>query len=181
MQIKNREIARKKRWIKKKIKEFEKNKKQNNLKLKDENFRYFFHNKHCSTIKKMYGQIDFDYDEPAQLEYDPVNDHLQYEKDPEIKKSMLMKNKEQEISKDLFKKKIKKVKDNYSEKKYREYNSDTINKIFMSNILKINNKGGSLLFSSTKYNNPIINDYFIKTKPQKKWSIRWWIKWWKFN
>ena len=34
----------------------------------------------------MYGQIDFDYDEPAQLEYDPVNDHLQYEKDPEIKK-----------------------------------------------------------------------------------------------
>ena len=52
-----------------------------------------------------------------------------------------------------------------------EYNSDTINKIFMSNILKINNKGGSLLFSSTKYNNPIINDYFIKTKPQKKLSL----------
>jgi CTD small phosphatase-like protein 2 len=41
----------------------------------------------------------------------------------------------------------------------------------MSNILKINNKGGSLLFSSTKYNNPIINDYFIKTKPQKKLSL----------
>ena len=38
--------------LKKKIKEHEKNKKQNNLKLKDENFRYFFHNKHCSTIKK---------------------------------------------------------------------------------------------------------------------------------
>ena len=33
----------------------------------------------------MYGQIDFDNEEPAQLEYDQANDHLKYEGDPEIK------------------------------------------------------------------------------------------------
>ena len=34
----------------------------------------------------MYGQIDFDNDELAQLEYDPANDHLKFEKDPDLKK-----------------------------------------------------------------------------------------------
>ena len=33
----------------------------------------------------MYGQIDFDNEEPDQLEYDQANDHLKYEGDPEIK------------------------------------------------------------------------------------------------
>ena len=37
----------------------------------------------------------------------------------------------------------------------------------MSNILQIDNKGGSLLFSLKKYNNPIINDFFLKNKPIK--------------
>ena len=37
----------------------------------------------------MYGQIDFDNEEPAQLEYDPVNDHLKFERDADIKKIIL--------------------------------------------------------------------------------------------
>ena len=34
----------------------------------------------------MYGQIEFDNEEPPQLEYDQVNDHLNFEQDEEIKK-----------------------------------------------------------------------------------------------
>jgi serine/threonine protein kinase len=34
----------------------------------------------------MYGQMDFDNEDIAQLEFDPGNDHLKFEKDPEIKK-----------------------------------------------------------------------------------------------
>ena len=41
----------------------------------------------------------------------------------------------------------------------------------MSNILQIDNKGGSLLFSLKKYNNPITNDFFIKTKPLKQITL----------
>ena len=51
-----------------------------------------------------------------------------------LKKSMLMKNKEQEISKDLFKKKIKKVKDNHSEINYREYNKSVSNSKYKNKI-----------------------------------------------
>jgi CTD small phosphatase-like protein 2 len=41
----------------------------------------------------------------------------------------------------------------------------------MSNILQIDNKGGSLLFSLKKFNNPIINDFFIKKKPLKQITL----------
>jgi len=50
----------------------------------------------------MYGQIDFDNEEPAQLEYDPVNDHLKYEKDSEIKK--LIQNEKFLFSDEIYKK-----------------------------------------------------------------------------
>ena len=56
-------------------------------------------------------------------------------------------------------------------KNFIDYNSESINKIFMSNILQIDNKGGSLLFSLKKYNNPITNDFFIKTKPIKQITL----------
>ena len=56
-------------------------------------------------------------------------------------------------------------------KKYNEYDSDTINKIFMSNILQIDNQGGSLLFSSKKFNNPKMNDLFLKNNSQKTLTL----------
>ena len=56
-------------------------------------------------------------------------------------------------------------------KKYNEYDSDSINKIFMSNILQIDNQGGSLLFSSKKFNNPKISDYFLKKQSQKTLTL----------
>ena len=56
-------------------------------------------------------------------------------------------------------------------KNFIDYDSESINKIFMSNILQIDNKGGSLLFSLKKYNNPITNDFFIKTKPIKQITL----------
>ena len=56
-------------------------------------------------------------------------------------------------------------------KKYNEYDSDTINKIFMSNILQIDNQGGSLLFSSKKFNNPKISEYFLKNKSQNPLTL----------
>ena len=56
-------------------------------------------------------------------------------------------------------------------KNFIRYDSNTINKIFMSNILQIDNKGGSLLFSLKKFNNPIINDFFIKKKPLKQITL----------
>ena len=56
-------------------------------------------------------------------------------------------------------------------KNFIKYDSNTINKIFMSNILQIDNKGGSLLFSLKKFNNPIINDFFIKKKPLKQITL----------
>ena len=54
---------------------------------------------------------------------------------------------------------------------FMKYNSDTINNIFMSDILKIDNQGGSLLFSSQKFNNPIINDFILKKKPIKPLTL----------
>ena len=33
----------------------------------------------------MYGQIDFDNEDPIQLEFDKKNDYLNFEKDPQIK------------------------------------------------------------------------------------------------
>ena len=56
-------------------------------------------------------------------------------------------------------------------KNFMKYNSDTINNIFMSDILKIDNQGGSLLFSSQKFNNPIINDFILKKKPIKPLTL----------
>ena len=50
----------------------------------------------------MYGQIDFDNEEPVQLEYDPLNDHLKYEGDPEIKK--LIQNEKFLFSDEIYKK-----------------------------------------------------------------------------
>ena len=50
----------------------------------------------------MYGQIDFDNEEPAQLEYDPLNDHLKCEGDPEIKK--LIQNEKFLFSDEIYKK-----------------------------------------------------------------------------
>ena len=41
----------------------------------------------------------------------------------------------------------------------------------MTNILQIDNQGGSLLFSLTKFNNPIINDFFLKNKPNKPLTL----------
>ena len=56
-------------------------------------------------------------------------------------------------------------------KNFMKYNSEEINKIFMTNILQIDNQGGSLLFSLTKFNNPIINDFFLKNKPNKPLTL----------
>jgi Dullard-like phosphatase family protein len=56
-------------------------------------------------------------------------------------------------------------------KKYNEYDSDSINKIFMSSILQIDNQGGSLLFSSKKFNNPKISEYFLKNKSQNPLTL----------
>ena len=50
----------------------------------------------------MYGQIDFDNEDIAQLEYDPGNDHLKFEKDPEIKK--LITNEKFLFSDEIYKK-----------------------------------------------------------------------------
>ncbi len=56
-------------------------------------------------------------------------------------------------------------------KNFMKYNSDTINNIFMSEILKIDNQGGSLLFSSQKFNQPIRNDFILKKKPIKPLTL----------
>ena len=41
----------------------------------------------------------------------------------------------------------------------------------MSNILQIDNQGGSLLFSSKKFNNPKMNDLFLKNNSQKTLTL----------
>ena len=41
----------------------------------------------------------------------------------------------------------------------------------MSDILKIDNQGGSLLFSSKKFNNPKMNDLFLKNNSQKTLTL----------
>jgi CTD small phosphatase-like protein 2 len=69
-------------------------------------------------------------------------------------------------SKTILNPKIKTIYNNFM-----KYNSDTINNIFMSDILKIDNQGGSLLFSSQKFNNPIINDFILKKKPIKPLTL----------
>ena len=57
-------------------------------------------------------------------------------------------------------------------KNYNQYDSDTINKIFMTDIIRIENKVGSLLYSTRKTSYPIITDsYFITTKPTKNLTL----------
>ena len=50
----------------------------------------------------MYGQMDYENEEPAALEYDPVNDHLNFENDPEIKE--LITNEKFLFSDEIYKK-----------------------------------------------------------------------------
>ena len=55
---------------------------------------------------------------------------------------------------------------------YQEYDSDFINKIFMKNIVRIENKEGSLLFSLKQFYNPIMtNSYFIINQPTKPLTL----------
>ena len=55
---------------------------------------------------------------------------------------------------------------------YQEYDSDFINKIFMKNIVRIENKEGSLLFSIRQLSNPkITNSYFIINQPTKPLTL----------
>ena len=55
---------------------------------------------------------------------------------------------------------------------YQEYDSDLINKIFMKNIVRIENKEGSLLFSLKQFYNPIMtNSYFIINQPTKPLTL----------
>ena len=55
---------------------------------------------------------------------------------------------------------------------YQEYDSDFINKIFMKNIVRIENKEGSLLFSIRQLSNPkITNSYFISNQPTKPLTL----------
>jgi CTD small phosphatase-like protein 2 len=56
-------------------------------------------------------------------------------------------------------------------KNFIQYEAETINKIFMTDIIQIDNKGGSLLFSEKKYNNPIINNFFLSKNPIKPISL----------
>ena len=56
-------------------------------------------------------------------------------------------------------------------KNFIQYEAETINKIFMTDIIQIDNKGGSLLFSEKKYNNPIINNFFLSKNPLKPISL----------
>ena len=53
---------------------------------------------------------------------------------------------------------------------YNEFSPEEIYRIFISDILKINNKEGSLLFSSLKTSNPIENN-IIKSNPQKPLTL----------
>ena len=56
-------------------------------------------------------------------------------------------------------------------KNYTKYDSDTINRIFMNDIFQIENKGGSILFSSKKQSNPLIYSYFLKNPPSKDLTL----------
>ena len=56
-------------------------------------------------------------------------------------------------------------------KNFIQYEAETINTIFMTDIIQIDNKGGSLLFSEKKYNNPIINNFFLSKNPLKPISL----------
>ena len=59
------------KFLKKKIKESEKNKEKKKIKLKEEKFRYFFHNKHCLSNRKK--QIP---PEPACTRYHPNYNYI---------------------------------------------------------------------------------------------------------
>ena len=56
-------------------------------------------------------------------------------------------------------------------KNYMKYDSESINKIFMTNIIHIENKGGSLLYSTRTQSNPIINSSFLKNPPSKNLTL----------
>ena len=56
-------------------------------------------------------------------------------------------------------------------KNYSKYDSDSLNKIFMNDIFHIENKGGSILFSSKKQSNPLIYSYFLKNPPLKDLTL----------
>ena len=64
------------------------------------------------------------------------------------------------------------LKISYIYRNYQEYDSDSINKIFMKNIVRVENKEGSLLFSLKQLYNPIItNLYFITNEPTKPLTL----------
>ena len=56
-------------------------------------------------------------------------------------------------------------------KNYMKYDSESINKIFMTNIIHIENKGGSLLYSTRTQSNLIINSSFLKNPPSKNLTL----------
>ena len=56
-------------------------------------------------------------------------------------------------------------------KNYMKYDAETINKIFMTNIIHIENKGGSLLYSTRSQSNPVINSFFLKNPPSKHLTL----------
>jgi len=56
-------------------------------------------------------------------------------------------------------------------KNYSKYDSDTLNKIFMSDILHIENQGGSIVFSSKKQSNPLNYSHFLKNPPLKDLTL----------
>ena len=56
-------------------------------------------------------------------------------------------------------------------KNYMKYDSESINKIFMTNIIHIENKGGSLLYSTRSQSNPVINSFFLKNPPSKHLTL----------
>ena len=56
-------------------------------------------------------------------------------------------------------------------KNYMKYDSESINKIFMTNIIHIENKGGSLLYSTRSQSNPVINSFFFKKSSIKTFNF----------
>ena len=55
-------------------------------------------------------------------------------------------------------------------KNYLKYDSDSINKIFMGNIIYIENKGGSIIYSSKKQSNPLFSS-FLPSPPLKELTL----------
>ena len=56
-------------------------------------------------------------------------------------------------------------------KNYLKYDEEIINKTFMTNIIQIENKGGSLLYSTNNENEKIPNSFFLKNPPSKHLTL----------